>query len=49
MNPIDLPQLRGQPFLTDGGLETTLIFHDGIELPCFAAMSMTFRSVVMNV
>jgi hypothetical protein len=24
-------------FITDGGLETTLIFHDGFELPDFAA------------
>ena len=32
-----LPQLGGGLFLTDGGLETTLIFHDGIELPHFAA------------
>ncbi len=32
-----LPQLGGDLFLTDGGLETTLIFHDGIELPDFAA------------
>lgn len=32
-----LPQLSGRLFLTDGGLETTLIFHDGFELPCFAA------------
>jgi homocysteine S-methyltransferase len=32
-----LPQLRGPLFLTDGGLETTLIFHDGVELPDFAA------------
>jgi homocysteine S-methyltransferase len=24
-------------FIGDGGLETTLIFHEGIELPCFAA------------
>jgi S-methylmethionine-dependent homocysteine/selenocysteine methylase len=32
-----LPQLGGELFLTDGGLETTLIFHDGIELPDFAA------------
>src|SRR3954451_21886138 len=33
-----LPQLTDErPFLTDGGLETTLIFHRGIELPCFAA------------
>lgn len=27
-------------FLTDGGLETTLVFHDGIELPGFAAFVM---------
>ena len=32
-----LPQHRGGIFLTDGGLETTLIFHDGLELPHFAA------------
>ena len=33
----DLPQLRSGIFLTDGGMETTLIFHQGIELPHFAA------------
>jgi len=32
-----LPQLSGDLFLTDGGLETTLIFHQGISLPVFAA------------
>ena len=32
-----LPQLDADSFLTDGGLETTLIFHDGFELPDFAA------------
>ncbi len=32
-----LPQLNGTMLLTDSGLETTLIFHDGIDLPCFAA------------
>jgi S-methylmethionine-dependent homocysteine/selenocysteine methylase len=33
-----LPQLGGDRlFVTDGGLETTLIFHEGIELPEFAA------------
>ena len=36
----DLPQLGDRPFLTDGGLETTLIFHDGIELPHFAAFDL---------
>ena len=33
----DLPQRHGGIFLTDGGMETTLIFHEGIELPHFAA------------
>jgi homocysteine S-methyltransferase len=32
-----LPQLEGGLFLSDGGIETTLIFHDGIKLPHFAA------------
>ena len=32
-----LPQLSGRTFLTDGGIETTLIFHDGFDLPLFAA------------
>jgi S-methylmethionine-dependent homocysteine/selenocysteine methylase len=32
-----LPQLSDRLFITDGGLETTLVFRDGFELPCFAA------------
>ena len=32
-----LPQLDSDFFLTDGGLETTIIFHNGIDLPHFAA------------
>lgn len=32
-----LPQLEGDFFLTDGGLETTLVFHHSIDLPEFAA------------
>lgn len=32
-----LPQLENRFFLTDGGMETTLVFHEGEELPCFAA------------
>jgi homocysteine S-methyltransferase len=35
-----LPQMGDKLFLTDGGLETTLIFHQGIELPCFAAFDL---------
>ena len=38
-----LPQLGGALFLTDGGLETTLIFHDGLELPDFAAYDLLRR------
>jgi len=32
-----LPQLDGGLFLSDGGLETTLVFIEGVELPHFAA------------
>ncbi len=35
-----LPQLEGCLFLTDGGIETTLIFQDGFELPYFAAFPL---------
>lgn len=35
-----LPQLAGGLFLTDGGIETTLIFHEGLELPMFAAFDL---------
>ena len=38
-----LPQLGGGFFLTDGGLETTLIFQQGHDLPCFAAIDMHER------
>ena len=36
----DLPQLSDRIFLTDGGLETTLIFHDGMDLPYFASFDL---------
>ena len=36
----NLPQLRSGIFLTDGGLETTLIFHEGLSLPFFAAFDL---------
>ena len=35
-----LPQLNDHLFMTDGGLETTLIFHDKVELPYFAAFDL---------
>lgn len=39
-NRHQLPQLGEQMFLSDAGLETELIFHDGIELPLFAAFNL---------
>ena len=39
-----LPQLGGDFFLTDGGIETTLIFHDGLTLPDFAAFDLLKRA-----
>jgi S-methylmethionine-dependent homocysteine/selenocysteine methylase len=45
-----LPQLGSKLFLTDGGIETDLIFNDGIELPHFASFTLlatgTGRSVL---
>ena len=35
-----LPQLDDHPFLTDSGLETTLIFHDGVDLPFMASITL---------
>lgn len=35
-----LPQLDGGIFLTDAGIETTLMFHDGHDLPYFAAFHL---------
>ena len=35
-----LPQLNDAQFITDGGLETTLIYHEGLELPAFAAFDL---------
>lgn len=36
----DLPHLGASVALTDGGLETTLVFLDGMDLPCFAAFPL---------
>ena len=38
-----LPQLGDRPFITDGGLETTLIYHEGIDLPHFAGFVLLDR------
>ena len=47
-----LPQLGGGVFLSDGGIETDLIFNHGIEIPEFAAHTLlpdvTTRKVVAD-
>ena len=35
-----LPQLQGEVTITDGGMETTLIFHHGVDLPHFASFDL---------
>jgi homocysteine S-methyltransferase len=35
-----LPQLSDKVFLTDGGMETTLIFHEGLDLPQMMAFPL---------
>jgi S-methylmethionine-dependent homocysteine/selenocysteine methylase len=35
-----LPQLGSDVFLTDGGIETVMIFHEGVDLPLFAAFDL---------
>ena len=35
-----LSELEDHPFLTDGGLETTLLFHEGWELPGFSSVPL---------
>lgn len=39
-----LPRPGGAVFLTDGGLETSLIFHDGVDLPLFAAFPLLLNA-----
>ena len=39
-----LPQLSGGVFITDGGMETTLIFQDEFDLPCFASFPLLDRA-----
>lgn len=36
----ELPQLAGGVFLTDGGLETDLIFHEGFDMRLFASFPL---------
>jgi homocysteine S-methyltransferase len=43
-----LPQLSGGLFVTDGGLETDLIFNRGIDLPDFAAFVLLWNPVALG-
>jgi homocysteine S-methyltransferase len=45
---MSLPQLSGGLFVTDGGLETDLIFNRGIDLPAFAAFVLLDDPVGMR-
>jgi homocysteine S-methyltransferase len=36
----DLPQMKGGLFLSDGGMETSLIFQSGVDLPSFASFPL---------
>ena len=36
---------RPRLFLSDGGLETTMIFREGLDLPCFASFTGHFYKV----
>ncbi|MGI9395810.1 MAG: homocysteine S-methyltransferase family protein [Boseongicola sp.] len=37
---IDRIMSTQQPWLTDGGLETTMVFHEGLDLPLFASLHL---------
>lgn len=39
-SPVSLPHESPVNFLLDGGIETTLIFHDQLDLPYFAAFTL---------
>ena len=38
-----LPQMQGKDCVTDGGIETVLVFQEGIELPEFASFTLLDR------
>ncbi len=37
---VSIPGTHQGLYLTDSGLETTLIFHEGMDLPCFASFAL---------
>ncbi|MGH9042046.1 MAG: homocysteine S-methyltransferase family protein [Acidimicrobiia bacterium] len=40
LGQVELPQLSGKPVVTDGGLETDVIYNHGVDLPHFAAFPL---------
>jgi len=40
MTTTQLPQMSGHPVVTDGGLETDLIYHHDVDLPDFASFPL---------
>lgn len=44
MTALNLLLSTEKPFLTDGGLETELIFHDHLDLPLFSAFVLLFTA-----
>jgi len=44
-----LPQLAGDLYLTDGGLETTLYFNHGIDLPHVVIIGCRAQRVTQSV
>ncbi|MEX2453923.1 MAG: homocysteine S-methyltransferase family protein, partial [Rhodospirillaceae bacterium] len=36
----NLPQTNGRLLLADGGIETVMVFQEGVDLPCFAAFAL---------
>ena len=38
-----LPHLADRLFMTDGGMETFLVYHEGVDLPAFAAFDLLRR------
>jgi homocysteine S-methyltransferase len=45
----NLPQSNGRRFITDGGLETVMVFQEGIDLPEFSAITLLTRDDVREI
>lgn len=44
-----LPQLGGDWFLTEGGIETTLVFDKGLDLPEFSSFPLLETLTKVNI